>query len=70
MRPLVAEDPCKDTKYLESSVDTMRVQKDEVCVRDEVCGGEVCEGEVCEGEVCEGEVCGGEDCEGEVCEGM
>ena len=26
----LADDPCKDTKYQETSVDTMRAQKDEV----------------------------------------
>ena len=29
-RPEVVDDPCKDTKYREREVDTMRAQKDEV----------------------------------------
>ena len=29
-RPDVLDDPCRDPKYLETAVDTMRSQKDEV----------------------------------------
>ena len=30
-QPEIADDPCKDVKYKEATVDSMRAQKDEVC---------------------------------------
>ena len=30
-QPEIADDPCKDIKYKEATVDSMRAQKDEVC---------------------------------------